>query len=178
MSRSDHGPSSGQLMTQFAMHASSVADVFRAAFVKLKVGESGVDLTAPKESTGGGQRALQHIRLNHPSGLAVVVGHVDVGRKTAELRSYAWVRKAFPARFGAPCDFTEVDYGAFTDKARDVLTALGVEVTVLPDDDAASGPESTRRTKRPTRTALAVATALLVLLAVAWFAAARTGLLR
>jgi hypothetical protein len=170
----------GQMQTQFSQFASSAADVFRAAFVKTKLGASSLDLTEPEVSTNGGRRALQHIRLKHPSGLALVVGHVDLGTQRAGMRSYAWVSKAFPARFGGPCDFAEQDYAMFQKQAKDVLFALSVEMETLPDVEPGNAPgELGGARAAPKRRALvAVAVVLIVAAALATVAAMKLHLLR
>jgi hypothetical protein len=122
-----------ELFTQVAAHASSVADVFRAAFGGMHLGACTIDLTRPPESTSGGKRALQHIRLNHPNGTALVFGHVDVATQKAGLRSYPWLLQAYGRRFGSPLDFDQATYLSFTKQAKDLLFTLSIDLEPITD---------------------------------------------
>lgn len=148
------------LFTRFASHASSVADVFVAAFGGTPLGISTVDLTRPNETTGGGRRAMQHIRLVHPSGKALVVGHVDVPTGRAGLRSYAWLVRAYPARFGIPFDVHPNTFMAFAKQVKDLLFTLSIELEPITDD---APEEEDEPPPKPRLTRLAVAGAFLTL---------------
>ncbi|MBX3191557.1 MAG: hypothetical protein KF819_31475 [Labilithrix sp.] len=125
------------VLTQYSSHANTIADTFRAAFAKTKVGDHTVEMTAPEGSTGGGLLALQHITLKPESGMALVVGTVNAGEKRVELRSYAHVAKVSMDRFKRPLTFDEPSYGAYVDKATTILSAFGLDVVV---SDAGSAP--------------------------------------
>jgi hypothetical protein len=133
------------VLTQYSSHANTIADTFRAAFAKTKVGDHTVEMTAPEGSTGGGLLALQHITLKPESGMALVVGTVNAGEKRVELRSYAHVAKVNMDRFKRPLPFDEASYDAYLEKATSILGAFGLEVKVAepPPQDAASDPPST-----------------------------------
>ena len=130
----------GKILTQYSSHANTIADTFRASFVKTKVGTHSVVMTAPEGSTKGGLLALQHVTLTPETGMALVVGTVNAGDKRAELRSYAHVAKVNEERFKRPLPFDEAAYQAFLDKAEAVLGAFGIEtkVTDAPRDTAPS----------------------------------------
>jgi hypothetical protein len=130
-------PVKPKVLTQVASHAHTIADTFRAAFAKTKLGEHGVEMTAPEGSTKGGLLALQHITLRSPTGLSLVVGTVNAIETRAELRSFAYVGKTHEERFKRPIDFDAAAYDAFLEKARSVLAAFGLEITVL---DAPASP--------------------------------------
>ena len=66
----------GKILTQYATHANTIADTFRAAFAKTKVGTHSVEMTAPQDSTKGGLLALQHVMLKPETGMGLVVAGV------------------------------------------------------------------------------------------------------
>ncbi|MBX3208083.1 MAG: hypothetical protein KF764_23760 [Labilithrix sp.] len=120
-----------KILTQFSSHANTIADTFRAAFVKTRLGECTVEMTAPDESTRGGLFGLQHLTLKNPSGMAVVVGSVHAGEKRAELRTFALVAGVHEERFKQSPSFSEAEYAAFLAKAEPILAAFGLEVSVV-----------------------------------------------
>src|SRR5262245_56959483 len=120
-----------KVLTQFSSHANTIADTFRAAFVKTLVGGCAVEMTAPDETTRGGLLGLQHATLRTTAGLAIVVGTVHAGEKKAEFRSFALVCQVYEERFKKPPPFIEEDYNAFLAKADPVLAAFGLEVDVI-----------------------------------------------
>ncbi|MDF2695088.1 MAG: hypothetical protein K0S65_3471 [Labilithrix sp.] len=120
-----------KVLTQFSSHANTIADTFRAAFVKTKLGECTVEMTAPEESTRGGLYGLQHATLRSPSGMAIVAGSVHAGEKRAELRAFGLVSQLYAERFKQPPQFTEAEYGAFLTKAEPILAAFGLDVKVI-----------------------------------------------
>jgi hypothetical protein len=130
----------GKLLTQYSAHANTIADTFRAAFAKTRVGTHVVEMTAPEGSTKGGLEALQHVTLKPDAGMALVVGTVNAGEKRAELRSYAHLDKVNQERFRRALPFDEPAYKEFLDKAASVLDAFGIEtkVTDAPRDVAPS----------------------------------------
>ncbi|MBX3218428.1 MAG: hypothetical protein KF850_40860 [Labilithrix sp.] len=122
-----------KILTQFSSHANTIADTFRAAFVKTRLGECTVEMTAPEESTRGGLFGLQHLTLRNPSGMAVVVGSVHAGEKRAELRAFPLVASLHEERFKQPPSFSESEYAAFLAKAEPILAAFGLEVSAVVD---------------------------------------------
>jgi hypothetical protein len=161
----------GKILTQYASHANTIADTFRAAFTKTKVGDHAVEMTAPTDSTKGGLLALQHVTLKPVTGMALVVGTVNAGEKRAELRSYAHVSKVNEERFKRPLPFDQAAYEAFLDKAEGVLGAFGIEtkVTDAPRDVAPSFADpkevAAKPVTRSSGTTLLVVVAVLLALA-------------
>ena len=117
-----------KVLTQVASHANTIADTYRAALAPIKLGEHGVDMTAPEESTQGGKLALQHITLRAPTGLALVVGVINAIEKTTELRTYPHVLKVYFERFHKAAPFSEEDYRAFVERTEGILGAFGITV--------------------------------------------------
>jgi hypothetical protein len=164
-----------KVLTQYASHANTIADTFRAAFAKTKIGTHTVEMTAPTDSTKGGLLALQHVMLKGETGTALVVGTMNAGEKRAELRSYAHVAKVNEERFKRPLPFDEPSYKAFLDKAEGVLGAFGIEtkVTDAPRDIAPSfaDAEEAKPAKRSSGAMLIVVVFALLALAgaAAWY---------
>lgn len=118
-----------KLLTQFAAHANTIAETFRAAFSKTRLGDCVIEMSAPEESTRGGHFGLQHVMLRNPSGMAIVAASIHAGEKKAELRSYDVVSKLHLERFKRPPTFTEAEYAAFLGKAAPVFAAFQLHVT-------------------------------------------------
>lgn len=165
----------GKLLTQYAEHANTIADTFRAAFAKTKLGDLSVEMTAPTDSTKGGLLALQHVMLKPASGMGLVVGTLNAGEKRAELRSYAHVATVNEERFKRPLPFDEPAYEAFLEKAEGVLGAFGIETQVTDAPrDVAPAFEDTSAVKGagPSRTLMIVAAVIVIGIVVGgvWFA--------
>jgi hypothetical protein len=164
-----------KILTQYASHANTIADTFRAAFMKTKVGTHTVEMTAPTDSTKGGLLALQHVTLKPETGMALVVGTVNAGEKRAELRSYAHVSKVNEDRFKRPLPFDEASYETFLDKAEAVLGAFGIDtkVTDAPRDMAPSFADTQEGKPAPRSSGTMLIAVVIVLLALAsaagWF---------
>jgi len=122
-----------KILTQFSSHANTIADTFRAAFVKTQLGDCTVEMTAPEESTRGGLFGLQHLTLRSPSGMAIIAGSVHAGEKKAELRAFSVVARLHEERFKRAPSFSEADYAAFLAKAEPILAAFALEVTHIAD---------------------------------------------
>lgn len=131
-----------KVLTQFSAHANTIADTFRAAFVKTKVGECAVEMTAPEESTKGGLYGLQHLTLREPDGRAIMVGTVHAGEKKAELRTWALVSRIYEERFKKPPSFTESQYEAFIHKAEPILGAFALDIAQV--ETAPEPPKSAK----------------------------------
>lgn len=132
-----------KVLTQFAEHANTIAVTFRAAFVKRKLGDCTIDMTAPEGSTDGGRLGMQHVTLRTPEGLSIVLGIIHAGDKRAELRSFDVVARLFEDRFKKPPPFTEATYQLeVVERTKPILAAFGLDVSVI--DDLPESP-STRR---------------------------------
>ncbi len=169
-----------RVLTEYASHANTIADTFRAAFAKTKVGDFTVVMTAPADSTKGGLLALQHVTLQPPSGMALVVGTLNAKDKRAELRSHSFVAEIHRERFKKELPFDEATYKEFLEKAEAVIGAFGVEVAVTdaPRDRAPSFADDKEKTSTTSEPARPNVTLWLVVLALAiafaggglWFA--------
>jgi len=162
-----------KVLTQYASHANTIADTFRAAFTKTKVGSHSVEMTAPTDSTKGGLLALQHVTLKPETGMALIVGTVNAGEKRAELRSHAHLSKVNEERFKRPLPFDEASYKAFLDKAEAVLGAFGIETTVTdaPRDIAPSFADPLEAKPAPRSSGAMLIAVMIVLVALAGAAA-------
>lgn len=89
-----------------------------------------VKVSVPEQSTGGGVRVLQHIRLVPVDGSALVVGSYNTKELTAELRSLQHVRALNRQRFEGELTIDDGEYSAFLEKAKLLLTGLGFTVSV------------------------------------------------
>jgi hypothetical protein len=70
------------------------------------------ELTAPDgPSTGGGKRAVQHIKIVPAAGATVVLGSTNAAEGTAEVRSYEYLAWVHEQRFkGKPLPLAQSDY--------------------------------------------------------------------
>lgn len=166
-----------KILTQVATHANTIADTFRAAFARTKLGEYAIEMTAPEDSTKGGLLARQHVRLRPESGMALVVGAVNAFDRNAEVHDYAVVSAMHAARFRRPPPFTEAEYAAFTARTESVLGAFGIHLDVK--SEAVSPPRPRAPTTEgefappavaPSRVPLVLAVGLAVMTAaaIAW----------
>jgi hypothetical protein len=124
--------------THYSSFAHIIADTFRAAFAQAKLGDSAIEMTAPEGSTKGGLLGMQHIKVQTPEGMTLVVGKVNAGEKRAELRSYALLSRVNEERFNRPLAFDGPAYAAFLETAEGVLAAFGVDVQVVDEDGIVS----------------------------------------
>jgi hypothetical protein len=116
--------------TEQAAKSSHFKTTFDAA-VKGLFSDYTVDLTPPEESTGGGVRARQHMRLSTKSGQVVVVGSANAAAATAELRTLGCVLEISKERFGSELPIPPPEYMKFLDRATDVLRTFGMKVSVV-----------------------------------------------
>jgi hypothetical protein len=121
------------LQTQVSMRATDLAESFRSTIGRMRLGPYGFipDMTAPEgPSTGGGVQAMQHLRLvpPQPNMPTLVVGHLNQGQGTAELRTLDHVDAISRDRFkqGAPLD--PAQYAHFLQSAQAFLGACGMQV--------------------------------------------------
>jgi hypothetical protein len=96
-----------------------------------------VDLTAPEESTGGGIRARQHIRLVANDGRSLVVGSANAADGTAELRTLGCTLEVSKQRFGVELPIPGPEYIKFLERATDCLGIFGMKVSVISTVSAA-----------------------------------------
>ncbi|MSP60225.1 MAG: hypothetical protein EXR72_07770 [Myxococcales bacterium] len=91
-------------LTLIAQDALGLADRFALSLggesIRSGALEFRLDLAAPEgASTGGGERAVQHIKLSAKGGPTVVLGLTNVATKSAELRSYDHLVAVHARRF-------------------------------------------------------------------------------
>mgnify|MGYP000022013930 CR=1 FL=1 len=99
-------------------------------------------------STDGGLKARQSIVLVHEgsdtNAGAIVVGWLDVSRRSAELRPYASVNQQQQARFGTQLDVSKLEYERCVADLHDFFRTQGIDSRV----QVATPP--TRRSMAPT----------------------------
>lgn len=122
----DREPVVENLRTRLARKFTTLADEVTEGFDDFRIGGGawGVELTAPEGmSTGGGKRAMQHLRLKpRRQGHAVLVGGVVNGvAGDAELRDYDHMKLLYGARFGRDLEITAGEWEQFLRKAEVVL---------------------------------------------------------
>jgi len=119
------------LHTMVSTHAVGLSEMFRLAMAKMPLGAYRAEMTAPEESTAGGARALQHIRLvprADGSGHVLVVGNANVSTATAELKTLEVVEDMCLERFKEPSGIDPTLYAAFLDEAQAVLQNFSLSV--------------------------------------------------
>ncbi len=117
------------LHTQVSTHAVGLSEMFRLAMAKMPLRNYRGEMTAPEESTGGGARALQHIRLVpkvEGVGHVLVVGSANVITSTAELRTLDVVEDMCLERFREAAGIDAAEYASFLTEAEAVLQSFGL----------------------------------------------------
>ena len=152
-------------LTAFAEQGMVIAETFRAGVASAALPGLRAELMDPEASTGQGKRSLQHIRLvPENGGLAVTIGSVHVANRRAEIRSYAYVARAFQERFGHPPPFLPNAYENVVQAMERVLRTFMIEVArVDPAGDIGTGGPAPAPLELSTdRTALGIRPAYLV----------------
>lgn len=127
-------------LTRVASHVHTIADTLRAAFGTMQLGEYVIEMTVPEETTKGGLLALQHVCLRPKTGMAIVIGTVNVVEGSAELRTFASVRDVYEKRFRRLAPFDESAYRAFIQRAEPVFANFGLEVRLTDGRAQATEP--------------------------------------
>jgi hypothetical protein len=112
-------------------HAVGLSEMFRLAMAKMPLGKYRAEMTAPEQSTAGGARALQHIRLvpkTEGVGHVLVVGNANVSTAVAELRTHDVVEDTCVERFRETAGLDPAEYAAFLDEAQAVLQGFSLKV--------------------------------------------------
>lgn len=120
-------------MTQNAQRANVVVMTLEGMVQKC-FRQAQVDITAPEESTAGGKRALQRIRLQVPGGPLILIGEFNTVEKRGELRSLGYVQDVHRRRFNVELPIDAKEYFAFIETAKQILESFGMVTTL------ASGP--------------------------------------
>lgn len=116
-------------LTAFAEQGMVISETFKVAVQAAALPGFRTELMEPEASTGQGVRSLQHIRLVPvQGGLAVSIGSVHVLSKRGEVRSYAFVAKAFHERFGRPPPFLPAAYEQLVQAMASVLKNFAIEL--------------------------------------------------
>ncbi len=122
--------------TIVAGQAVSLAQIFKLMMAKQRL-EAGTtayvpELSAPDgPSTGGGQQALQHIKLMpEGGGIALLMGSAHMVDKNAELRMFEHVDATHRQRFkGVPFACDPGKYEALLEQVKTFFTQRGFKVT-------------------------------------------------
>lgn len=121
------------LRTRLAKKFTTLADKVNESFADFAIGAGAwaVELTAPQgPSTGGGQQALQHLRMRprRQGGFAVLVaGAVNPLSNNAELRDYDHISVMHEVRYRRPLQITDQEWEQFLRKAEVVLNGAGIQ---------------------------------------------------
>ena len=119
--------------TEHAQRGQALMLVFELVLSKRVPGYK-VELADPEESTGGGVRTMQRIRLLPKEATAdvtvLVVGEADVDKGVAELRTLGHVQAIHERRFSRPFPIPKADYLSFLENAEKVLKEFGLRVTL------------------------------------------------
>jgi hypothetical protein len=129
------------IRTAHAAKSSQLKSTFDAA-VKGIFTDFSVDLTPPEESTGGGVRARQHIRLTSKDGKTLVVGAANAAEGAAELRTLGFTLETSKQRFGSELPIPAPEYMKFLERAQDCLQVFGLKVSVLAKEPPARDPNT------------------------------------
>ncbi len=121
---------SGEPQTAHAAKGAQLKDTVDAALAGI-FADYVVDLTPPEESTGGGVRARQHLRLSTKDGKSLVLGWANAAERTAEVRTLGCTLEVSKERFGTELPISMAEYAKFVDRATDVLQVFGLQVSVV-----------------------------------------------
>ena len=120
------------LRTQQAQKFVTLSDSVTASFQDFVIGAGAwaIELTQPQgPSTGGGQQALQHLRMRpRRNGFSVLVaGAVNPMAKLADLRDYDHISVMHEVRHRQPLQISRQEWEQFLRKAEVVLNAGGIQ---------------------------------------------------
>ena len=120
------------LRTRQAQKFVTLADSVTESFQDFAIGSGAwaVELTQPQgPSTGGGQQALQHLRMRpRRNGFSVLVaGAVNPITKLAELRDHDHISAMHDMRHRQPLQITRQEWEQFLRKAEVVLNGAGIQ---------------------------------------------------
>ncbi|MCA9552885.1 MAG: hypothetical protein KC933_22815 [Myxococcales bacterium] len=127
-----------QSRTFHANEAVHLSDLINLKFSPERYGTANprfVRVTEPDgPSTDGGLKARQAVLLcsqRDPEDRGLICGHVGVRTKDAELRSYAYVKHQFEARYKRDLDLTRGEYNRFIEALQDFLSTQGYRSSIL-----------------------------------------------
>lgn len=135
------------LKTKHTIRAVELAEAVNAGLraMRLVPGDYVPELVVPEGmSTGGGRRALQHLRLvpQRPNYPVLVVGWADQSRDRAELRTFEYVDTQHRERYKRPVDLDRAQYAEFLEATQNLfgVLRLKVEVTAVPTGQSMAPP--------------------------------------
>ncbi len=160
------------LRTRQAQKFVTLADSVTESFRDFAIGSGAwaVELTQPQgQSTGGGQQALQHLRMRpRRNGFAVLVaGAVNPLAKLADLRDHDHISAMHEVRYHQPLQITRQEWEQFLRKAEVVLNGVGIQsMRTPPPRDLLDQHRSMQRVSQKAVVAFVVVSVLAVV--VAW----------
>jgi hypothetical protein len=135
-----------QIYTMLAREGVNVAELINTAHRKRAIGKvvpRRVEVIAPHgPSTSGGKKARQSITLVpvEGGGPAIMIGHLDVAQKVAELRDHAAVTKQYRARFGSALEITAEEYQTAVKELSGLLGTMGFRITAHSEEEEDAAP--------------------------------------
>jgi hypothetical protein len=138
-------------MTAFAQAALATSELIGAKFANTTFSgqvNRTVKVVAPQvESTQGGKQARESINLvptdNDPS-RTITCGFLDVGLRSAELRSYASLNMLHRQRHNQPLDLHQSDYDKFLGELKALLEGEGFIFKLIePEEQQAKAVQAT-----------------------------------
>jgi hypothetical protein len=160
------------LRTRLARKFTTLADEVTECFEDFPVGGGAyiVELLAPEgPSTGGGKRALQHIRLRsrREGKAAIIAGSVNPIEKHAELRTFEHAFLVHQIRFESPFEISVAEWEQLLRRIEVVLELAQIEsVRVGPSPDLLRESRQKKLGRRTSPRALILFLVVLVLAAV------------
>jgi hypothetical protein len=157
------------LRTRLARKFTTLADEVTECFEDFPIagGAYIVELLAPEgPSTGGGKRALQHLRLRprREGRAAIVAGSVNPVEKHAELRTFEHAFLVHQIRFGSAFEISVAEWEQLLRRIEVVLELAGIEsARVGPSPDLLREARRKRLGRRISPRALIVFLVVLVL---------------
>lgn len=127
-----------QSRTYHANQAVHLSDLINLKFSPERYGTSNPRYVRVSEpdgpSTDGGLKARQAVLLcaqKDPEDRGILCGHVGIRNKDAELRSFAYVKHQYEARYRREIDITRSEYNRFIDELQAFLVTQGYRSSVL-----------------------------------------------
>lgn len=145
-----------QTRTAFASKALQVTALFETYFSKTAIGGD-VPRTVKVsmevgESTGGGKMARESIMLVPSDGSrngTLVVGWIDVGADTAELRMYEVLAAHYQDRYGKALNLNRNQYDDFLAKAQEFFKNENITTNVISDPGKRRGKAGGKELAKP-----------------------------
>lgn len=161
-----------QIYTMLAREGVNASELINTAMRKRPLGRQAprrVEVIAPHgPSTSGGKKARQSITLAPVAGAgpAIMIGHLDVAQKAAELRDHSAVAQQYRARFGSALDIDAGEYQTLVKELSGLLNTMGFAISTQVEEDAAlpSDPPGTGQLAMPKLLVLAAGALVVVAL--------------